>query len=325
MEELGLTADRDTCHRLALDHVLGLIAGADWSDQLLLRGSMLMTAYAGSGARKPADLDFVVIQDGWPVDAQDPYPYVDDLSTVQQWPEVADGAGRSEIWADQEYGTGGQKPRVSPEGLQWVMGEDWEESSPYRDLWVLVEDNKWIAKGLALDPNRFQESTQWMYSSYDLPGVRITIPWQTTIGSGPQLAGEVSLDFALDEKVPQRPVWTRIPRLAGGHSVVRAASPELSLAWKLLWLLRDTEEAGESRGKDLYDAVLLAERPGTALEGKLLRRVLAESEDLEVDDFTLRGLEGVNIDWDSFTRDEHRAGGSLEDWLRRLANALTII
>ena len=29
---------------------------------------MLMTAYIGSGAREPADLDFVVIEEGWPVD-----------------------------------------------------------------------------------------------------------------------------------------------------------------------------------------------------------------------------------------------------------------
>jgi hypothetical protein len=249
---------------------------------------------------------------------------VDDLSTVQQWPEAADGAGRSEIWAEEELGTGGRKPRVSPEGLQWVMGEDWEQSSPYGDLWTLVEDNQQIVEGLALDPNRFEESGEWMYSSYDMPGVRVTIPWEVTTLSVPQLGGEVSLDFALDEKVPQRPVWARIPRLAGGHSVLRAASPELSLAWKLLWLLRDTEESGESRGKDLYDAVLLAERPGTVLDGKLLCRVLAESEDLDVNDFTLRSLADVDIDWDSFTA-EHRVSGSLEEWLQRLANALTIV
>lgn len=166
-----------------------------------------------------------------------------------------------------------------------------------------------------------------MYSHYDTPGVRITIPWHTTVPAEPKRSGQISLDFALDEKVPQRPVWVRIPRLAGGHSVMRAASPELSLAWKLLWLLRDTRAGGVSRGKDLYDAVLLAERPGTVLDAKLLRRVLAGSEGSEVEDFTLRGVDDLDleIDWESFTRDERRAGGSVEDWMRRFVNALTIV
>lgn len=138
MEDVRLTDDHATCHRLALDHVLGLIANAGWSDQLLVRGSMLMTAYIGSGAREPADLDFVVIEDGWPVDELDPYPYLNDLAPVQQWPEVADGAGRGEMWAEEEFGTAGRKPRVSPEGLRWVMEDGWERTSPYGDL-VSVE------------------------------------------------------------------------------------------------------------------------------------------------------------------------------------------
>ena len=326
MDEPGPALDADTCHRLALDHVLGLIAGAAWSDQLVLRGSMLMTAYAGSAARKPGDLDFVVIENGWPVDELEPYPYVGELAAVQQWPEVADGAGRAELWADAEFDTGGRNPRVAPEGLQWVMGEGWEQSSPYGDLRDLVRENNWIAEGLALDPDGFEESREWMYAAYDMPGVQIRIPWHavTEAGPDPDLEGEVSLDFALDETVPQRPVWTRIPRLGGGHSVVRAASAELSLAWKLLWLLRDTEDAGFSKAKDLYDAVVLAELPGMVLDGKLLRRVLRKSEGLEVEDFTVRDLGGVAVDWAAFTQVEPRAVGTLEEWLRRLANALTV-
>jgi hypothetical protein len=323
MEDSGLTYDLDTCHRLALDHVLGLIANAGWSDALVLRGSMLMTAYAGSGARKPADLDFVVIENAWPVDEEHPYPYVDDLSTIQQWPEVADGAGRAELWAEEEFDTAGRKPRVSPEGLQWVMGEDWEHASPYGDLKDLVAENKWAAAGLALDAGRMEDSGEWMYAHYDMPGVRLTIPWHTTLRTGPHLSGEVSLDFALDERMPEPPVWARIPRLAGGHTVVRAASPELSLAWKLVWLLRDTRDEGESRGKDLYDAVLLAERPGLVLDMALLRRVLADSEGLDVEDFTLGWRADVAIGWQPFAEREG-VGGSAGHWMRRLATALKI-
>ena len=78
-----------TAHRAALDHMLALIADTSWNSQVMLRGSMLMTAYLGAAAREPHDLDFVVLEDGWPVDEQHPYPYVDDLATIQQWPEVA--------------------------------------------------------------------------------------------------------------------------------------------------------------------------------------------------------------------------------------------
>ncbi|GAA2000091.1 hypothetical protein GCM10009838_76940 [Catenulispora subtropica] len=68
--------------------MLGLIAAAPWSDGLVLRGSMLMTAWCGPAAREPADLDFIVVDEGRPVDALDPYPYVE-VEFAQQWPEVA--------------------------------------------------------------------------------------------------------------------------------------------------------------------------------------------------------------------------------------------
>jgi hypothetical protein len=324
MEERGLTYDLDTCHRLALDHVLGLIAGADWSDQLILRGSMLMTAYAGSAARKPGDLDFVVIEDGWPVDERDPYPYVDELSTVQQWPEAAAGAAGDELWVDQEFDTGGQKPRVSPDGLNWVMTADWEHSSPYGDLLSLMREHPEAGGGVVLEPDRFEESGDWDYSGYaETTGVRLTVPWHTEGEQSSRYEGVVQLDFAMDETVPQRPVWVRIPRLAGGHSVVRAADPQLSLAWKLLWLLQDTEENGESRGKDLYDAVLLAELPTFSLDERLLRMVLRR-RGLEVRDLQLRHLDDLTIDWDAFTAHCPQATGTLGDWLGRLGSALAL-
>ncbi|WP_323746478.1 nucleotidyl transferase AbiEii/AbiGii toxin family protein [Catenulispora pinisilvae] len=323
MTDPGPADAADTCHRLVLDHVLALIAGAECGDQLVLRGSMLMTAYAGSAARKPADLDFVVVQDGWPVDESDPYPYVDELATVQQWPEVADGAGRARLWADAEFDTGGRNPWVSPDGLNWVAQEDWERSSPYGGLADLVRDRKDVGRGIELDPDGFDEHGDWMYSGYSSPGVRVVIPWRKRLGKRTSVRGTVSLDFSLDEPMPQRPVWTRIPRLDGEPSVIRAASAELSLAWKLLWLLQDTKDAGYAKAKDLYDAVVLAELPGMVLDGKLLRRVLRKSEGLRVRDFTVRDLADVAVDWDAFDA-EHAVGGTVDEWLRRLGHALTI-
>jgi nucleotidyltransferase AbiEii toxin of type IV toxin-antitoxin system len=202
---------------------------------------------------------------------------------------------------------------------------------PYGDLADLVRDHKDVGRGIELDPDGFDEHGDWLYSGmdsgmcsgYSSPGVRVVIPWRKPLGKRKSVRGTVSLDFSLAEPMPQRPVWTRIPRLDGDPSVVRAASAELSLAWKLLWLLQDTKDSGYAKAKDLYDAVVLAELPGMVLDGKLLRRVLQKSEGLRVRDFTVRDLADVAVDWDAFDA-EHAVGGTVDEWLRRLEHALTI-
>jgi hypothetical protein len=201
MEDPGPSRDRDTRHRLALDHVLGLIAGAGWSRCLVLRGSMLMTAYAGSAARKPGDLDFIVVKDGWPA-----------------------------------------------------------EGAPFEDLHRLIRENPRVGAGVVLEAEQFGDSGDWTYADYGMRGTRLTVPWrvENTDTEGTDVCGTVQMDFAMDEPMPALPSWTRIPRLDGGFSVVLAASAELSLVWKLMWLMEDSKE-GISRGKDLYDAVVLAE------------------------------------------------------------------
>jgi hypothetical protein len=65
------------------------------------------------------------------------------------------------------------------------------------------------------------------------------------------LTGSVQLDFVYNEELPMKP-----ERLAIGDAWLLTASPELSLAWKILWLETDMYP----QGKELYDAVLLAER-----------------------------------------------------------------
>jgi hypothetical protein len=121
------------------------------------------------------------------------------------------------------------------------------------------------------------------------------------------------VEFARDEVLPEVPVWTRIPRMDGGQSVLLAASPALSLRWKLNWLVEDTERAGVSRGKDLYDAVLLAELPGLPGSGRVGRSLSREE------------LDSVRIDWDAFLAECPQVRGTtLVQWKRRLAEALGI-
>ncbi|MGW7486079.1 nucleotidyl transferase AbiEii/AbiGii toxin family protein [Streptomyces sp. NPDC054786] len=113
--------------------------------------------------------------------------------------------------------------------------------------------------------------------SYDrVPGRRLVIPWTAEADGVP--AGSVQLDFVFHERLPAPAEPTEIRGPQGtAPVVVRAATPALSLAWKVLWLVSDLHP----EGKDLYDAVLLAEC--TELPFALLREVF-------------RGVDGGSFD-----------------------------
>jgi hypothetical protein len=101
----------------------------------------------------------------------------------------------------------------------------------------------------------------------------------------------------------------------GGCVSVRAAGPAQSLAWKLLWLMTDVYP----QGKDLYDAVLLAERfrlPHHVLADTLRRGEVAPPA-------TAAGLtRDWQVDWDNFLVEYPAAGGDAAGWLLRLEAAL---
>lgn len=97
----------------------------------------------------------------------------------------------------------------------------------------------------------------WTYER--VPGRRMMLPWHAPGTPG----GWVQLDFVFGESLPEPPEGIQLP--SGG--LLQGATPALSLAWKVMWLVND----GWSQGKDLYDAVLLAERH--ALPNALLQEV----------------------------------------------------
>ncbi|MFE9424507.1 nucleotidyl transferase AbiEii/AbiGii toxin family protein [Kitasatospora sp. NPDC006697] len=305
-----------------LDHLLALVAGSPLGDDLVLRGSMVMPAWVGAEAREPADLDWIVPRSVLvPVDPEHPYPYVEDVAVVQQWPEAADGAGRYEIWEFEEFDTGGFRPVVPPEGLHWLTEAEQELSPPHEALLDLVRQRPVAAPGLVLDADAAKDDGTWTYTEYDTPGIRLTIPWRAE-GLPP---GGVLLDFARDERLPTPPVWTAIPRGDGaGPNVVRTASRELSLAWKLLWLRADCAAEGRAQAKDLYDAVLLAEAAATKLSPRLLRRVLRGEPGHAVGAEVMR-LDEValwSVDWEEFRARHPWLRGTAEEWLARLGRAL---
>ncbi|MBA9005054.1 nucleotidyl transferase AbiEii/AbiGii toxin family protein [Thermomonospora cellulosilytica] len=309
--------------RAVLNHVLGVMAESAWANGLVLRGSMAMLAWVGEAAREPADLDWVLpAPPVVPVDALHPYPYVDSLEVVQQWPEAADGAAAYEIWRDEEFDTGGLHPVLPPEGLHYVFDPVGDEPGPepYRELIQLLMRRPEAAPGVFVDP----AAADWdglggYYRMYDTPGVRLMIPWHAE-GLPP---GRVQLDFARDEWLPEAPVPAAVPRGDGGEpSVVPAAGPALSLAWKLLWLHTDWRTEGRCQGKDLYDAVLLAEADRTALSRPLLDKVFRRALGPGSADFDPSSIHRWKVDWRAFQVACPRVRGTADEWLGRLHTAL---
>ncbi|MDX3225989.1 nucleotidyl transferase AbiEii/AbiGii toxin family protein [Streptomyces sp. ME19-01-6] len=163
----------------------------------------------------------------------------------------------------------------------------------------------------------------WTYDR--VPGRRLVIPW--TPGEDGVPPGTVQLDFVFNEPLPAPAALTAIPRHPGpdgpGEATeppirLNAATPELSLAWKILWLITDMHP----EGKDLYDAVLLAE--STELSFELLRHVFqgVEGGYYERNPVLLEWLGSVEADWFEFQKDHPHIKGRHDAYLRRLLDAL---
>ncbi|MCB5164843.1 nucleotidyl transferase AbiEii/AbiGii toxin family protein [Streptomyces bambusae] len=154
----------------------------------------------------------------------------------------------------------------------------------------------------------------WTYDR--VPGRRMVLPWEADGLPG----GHVQLDFVFNERLPQPPGPVHVPGLAGGDgAVLQAATPELSLAWKLMWLLTDRHP----QGKDLYDAVLLAERHPAPRE--LVTALCRESGEWGPDEVRLghfeRLVEEIRWEW-RHTEREYPALAGREELGGRLLAAL---
>ncbi|MFJ9340625.1 nucleotidyl transferase AbiEii/AbiGii toxin family protein [Streptomyces sp. NPDC101733] len=152
----------------------------------------------------------------------------------------------------------------------------------------------------------------WTYER--VPGRRLVLPW-----SAPGLpGGQVQLDFVFNERLPAAPEPARV---AGVR--LMAATPELSLAWKLVWLATDMYP----HGKDLYDAVLLAEE--CTAPYALVHTVFRESGEWFPpkspwdSPLTLEAFAEVErADWDLFRAEYPGVGGSAATYAQRLRTAL---
>ncbi len=199
----------------------------------MLRGSMLMPVWVGDAARRPRDLDFVVVPAGTA-------PFGDP--------------------ADRMFAN--------------VVGAVTDAS----------------ARGTSFDAEGVRLESVWTYER--APGRRVVVPWRAE-GLPP---GTVQIDVVFNESLPEPPVSVSV---AGAD--VLAAGAELSLAWKVLWLYTDTYP----QGKDLYDAVLLAEsaRPSRELLVSVPRPELGDRAET-VDERFLREEGSLVFDeWADFASD----------------------
>jgi hypothetical protein len=150
----------------------------------------------------------------------------------------------------------------------------------------------------------------WTYER--APGKRIGFPWQAQ-GVPP---GVVQVDLVFEEELWLAPVLTHVPLCDGGTVEAWAASKELALAWKLLWLETDSYP----QGKDLYDAVLLAEQAKLSLE--ILERILWDEGYPPARQLDAGFPLEWDVDWDNFKLEYPAVEGTARDWQERLAAAL---
>ncbi|WP_354637494.1 nucleotidyl transferase AbiEii/AbiGii toxin family protein [Kitasatospora camelliae] len=155
----------------------------------------------------------------------------------------------------------------------------------------------------------------WTYER--VPGRRLVLPWHADGVPG----GAVQLDFVFNEPLRVTPEPVHLPALDGPGARLAAATRELSLAWKLMWLVTDMHP----QGKDLYDALLLAE--STPLRYRVLRDVFADGEahyaEHPVDADTITALAArLAQGRQHFEREYPQLAAATADALPRLAAAL---
>jgi hypothetical protein len=202
-----------------------------------------------------------------------------------------------------------------PGDMDWVVQpesitpDDGTGQQLMKGIQQVIEETTSVP-GTAITWGRFSEDDIWLYSR--APGKRITVTWLA-----PDLpAGNVQLDFVFGERLWSPPIDTII-RLHNGQKVnVFAAGPGQSLAWKIMWLEQDYY----AQGKDLYDAVLLAENYDLSEEfrSELRRLIVAPYREEDVHDWPLTW----SIDWNNFQLEYPQVPGTAKYWQQRLARAL---
>lgn len=180
-----------------------------------------------------------------------------------------------------------------------VVPQDWPIDDPRTpDLFADIARNAGDRSDgpVRIDASGAVTEDIWTYDR--VPGRRLLLPWTAPGVPG----GTVQLDVVFNEPLPAPAESTEIRPLGDGPGCrLWAVTPELSLAWKLLWLITD----GYPQGKDLYDAMLLAERAAPSYERVRDTLVLSGTEALRpcgswwMDDIA----DEDRVEWAEFVRE----------------------
>jgi hypothetical protein len=159
----------------------------------------------------------------------------------------------------------------------------------------------------------------WTYERAE--GRRLSVPWR----SGGSIQDAIQIDLVFREPLQDTPVLEGVREDDGsrgyrdGQASAWFASKAESLAWKLLWLETDNYP----QGKDLYDAVLLAE--DTTLSVDLVRRVYSAKGERWEHGLDTRFVQVWGVDWERFALEYPAlAAGGREEWLSRLGGGLRL-
>jgi hypothetical protein len=250
--------------RQILEFALRRISESPCRDHLVLRGSATLSAWLGDQARRPGDLDWVVV------------PF--------------------------EWSSNSAK-------AQWLL----------REVIAAIETGGSRVGEIAIDTTHVARDDIWTYERAE--GRRLTFSWAAP-GLPP---GKLQCDFVFGEALWVPSQILDLPASDGRAINVLAATPEQSLAWKMLWLLNDWYP----QGKDLYDAVLLAERCTLSLPllDCLVSALREEhgSADLEdrVSRLTTQSAACFgHLDWAAFVAEYPGVDPDLVAWGRRFVDAV---
>ncbi|MGA4843500.1 nucleotidyl transferase AbiEii/AbiGii toxin family protein [Streptomyces sp. G45] len=153
----------------------------------------------------------------------------------------------------------------------------------------------------------------WTYDR--VPGRRMLLPWTAPGTAG----GTVQLDVVFNETLPVPAERTELRPLGDGPGCrALTVTPGLSLAWKLLWLRGDLHP----QGKDLYDAVLLAEHAPPDYATVRAAFVHAGEDGLRPPGPDWVDGMRVRWEWQHFTREHPWVRHSADFYEARLAHAL---
>lgn len=248
---------------IMLETALRAISASPWRSHLVLRGSAAMPAWVGDAARRPGDLDWVVLPFEWRSDGPEAARLMDGIVETVTAIGCVDGVSMTTDVARDDI---------------------------------------------------------WTYERAD--GKRLTFSW-----SAPGLPpGKLQCDVVFREEFWMPPAVLDLPTSVGAPVSLLAATPEQSLAWKILWLMTDMYP----QGKDLYDAVLLAER--FCLSEDLVERMAAEIPPLSLKGFDPRAagfakrVEDtlMSVAWDDFAKEYPWLDPTLRSWVDRFGAAAPI-